>query len=86
MVLIFVRGVFISIQKVAHYFLITPINQNNKIPPFHATTINLLNKQFLPIPRHNDDNHITPPITKNKPPIIKIATRPNHTITVFNQR
>ena len=75
----------VPIQKVAHNLFINPIDKNNKIPPIYAVTINLCNKQFLLISFSNDDNHITPSITKNQPIIIKIATGHYHSITVLNK-
>jgi len=84
-VLISVVRVFVPIQEMADNLFINPIDKNNKIPPINVVTINFLNKQFLPIPFCNDDNHITPSITKNQPIFIKIATGPYHTITVLNK-
>lgn len=69
----------------ADHIFITSISQNNKIPAVNAVTINLRNQQLLPLPLCNDDNHLTPPVTKNKPAIIKITARPNHSITVLNK-
>lgn len=77
--------VSVPIQEVADNLFINPIDKNNKIPPINAVTINLRNKQFLPIPFCNDDNHITSSIAKNQPIFVKIATGPYHTITVLNK-
>ena len=69
----------------ADNIFITSRSQNNQIPSINAVTINLRNQQFLPLSFCNDDNHLTSPITENQPVFIKIATRPNHTITVLNK-
>lgn len=69
----------------ADHIFITSISQNNKIFTVDAVTINLRNKQLLPLPLCNDDNYLTPPVTKNQPVFIKITARPNYTIIVLNK-
>ncbi len=83
---VFGRGVPVSLQEVADRLFGTTRGQGSKSRAANAITVNIRNKQRLPVPRSDDDNLITPSSSAHKRSSAQRPTRLHHPIAIPDQR
>jgi hypothetical protein len=63
---VFGRGVPVSVQEVAGSLFGTARGQSRKSPAANAATVNIRDKQRVPLPRSDDDNLIASSASAHK--------------------